>query len=260
MKSAAAAKSTAFLHRVALGSPETLAPVEGRSPTAAHRSILVRRNAGWATSPLTPAWRLSAKRAADLAIAAALLLSCAPVMLLIALMIRLSDGGPALISHVRVGRGGVGFRCLKFRSMVVNADTVLARIMAEDPAMREEWARSRKLLRDPRVTRLGRVLRATSLDEIPQLINVLRGDMSLVGPRPVVAEELLQYYGDGEAAHYLAVRPGITGLWQVSGRSTRSYAERVALDVDYVRRLSLRRDVTILARTVFVVLTRRGAC
>jgi exopolysaccharide production protein ExoY len=199
------------------------------------------------------------KRAVDIAGAAVLLVLLAPVMALIALVIRSNDGGPVLVSHTRVGQGGTSFRCLKFRSMTVNAEAVLARILREDPAAHEEWTRTRKLRRDPRVTSPGRILRATSLDEIPQLLNVLRGEMSLVGPRPVVAEEVLQHYGAGAAPYYLAVRPGITGLWQVSGRSTRSYAERVALDIDYVRRMSLRRDLVILARTVAVVLTRRGA-
>ena len=199
------------------------------------------------------------KRAVDVVGAAVLLVLLAPVMALIALVIRSNDGGPVLVGHTRVGRGGTSFRCLKFRSMTVNAEAVLAPILREDPAAFEEWARTRKLRCDPRVTSPGRILRATSLDEIPQLLNVLRGEMSLVGPRPVVAEEVLQHYGASAAPYYLAVRPGITGLWQISGRSTRSYAERVALDIDYVRRMSLRQDLVILARTVAVVLTRRGA-
>lgn len=212
-----------------------------------------------AGAPVTARSNAWAKRVVDVVAAALLVLLLAPFMALIALMIRVSDGGPALVGHVRVGRGGVGFRCLKFRSMVVDADAVLARMLEEDAAAREEWARCRKLQRDPRVTVLGRMLRATSLDELPQLFNVLRGEMSLVGPRPVVAEEIVHYYGPDAAPYYFAVRPGITGLWQVSGRNARNYAERVALDIGYVQSMSLRGDITILARTVVVVLSRRGA-
>ncbi len=170
------------------------------------------------------------------------------------------DGGPVFFSHRRVGRGGRTFGCLKFRSMRPDADRHLAELLARDPAARAEWQAARKLRQDPRVTPFGRVLRATSLDELPQLINVLRGDMSLVGPRPVVQEELDQHYAPAAAAaDYLSVRPGITGPWQVSGRSDMEYRERVALDAAYARNPSLRKDLALLAHTVVVVLRRQGA-
>ncbi|SDB43991.1 sugar transferase [Belnapia rosea] len=197
------------------------------------------------------------KRALDIAGAGALLLLGAPVFLLLALLVR-ADGGPAFYAHERVGRGGRRFGCLKFRSMVVDSATRLEALLASDPAARAEWEATRKLRHDPRITWIGRLLRATSLDELPQLINVLRGDMSLVGPRPVVAAELAAHYG-AAAEHYLAVRPGITGLWQVSGRSDTSYAQRVALDVRYATNPSLLEDVRILLRTPAAVLLRRGA-
>ncbi|MBY0337432.1 MAG: sugar transferase [Acetobacteraceae bacterium] len=197
------------------------------------------------------------KRALDVTGALTLLLLSAPVFLLLALLVRL-DGGPAFYAHKRVGRGGVAFGCLKFRSMVVDSQARLEALLAADPAARAEWEETRKLRHDPRITRIGRFLRATSLDELPQLINVLRGEMSLVGPRPVVAAELERYYG-AAAAWYMSVRPGITGLWQISGRSETSYAQRVALDVAYVARASLREDIRILLRTPVAVLSRKGA-
>ena len=198
-----------------------------------------------------------AKRAMDILGAGALLLLALPAFLVIAALVR-RDGGRVFYAHERVGRGGRLFGCLKFRSMVTDADRRLADLLARDPAARAEWESSRKLKNDPRVTWIGRLLRATSLDELPQLINVLRGDMSLVGPRPVQAAELATFYG-AAAQHYASVRPGITGPWQVSGRNDTSYAQRVALDVAYVTHPSLLADVKILLRTPVVVLARRGA-
>jgi len=174
-----------------------------------------------------------------------------------ALLVR-ADGGPVFFAHRRVGRDGAEFGCLKFRSMGADSQQRLAALLAADPAARAEWEATRKLRRDPRVTRFGRFLRGASLDELPQLLNVLRGEMSLVGPRPVQRAELERFYG-AAAAYYMAVRPGITGLWQVSGRSETSYAQRVALDVAYVARGSLWQDIRILLRTPFAVLSRRGA-
>lgn len=197
------------------------------------------------------------KRALDLAGAAALLLLTAPVFLLLALLVR-ADGGPAFYAHERVGQGGRRFGCLKFRSMVVDSAARLEALLASDPAARAEWAATAKLRHDPRVTWVGRLLRASSLDELPQLINVLRGEMSLVGPRPVQAAEIAAHYG-AAAEQVLAVRPGITGLWQVSGRSSTSYATRVALDLRYAAHPSLREDLRILLRTPAAVLLRRGA-
>jgi lipopolysaccharide/colanic/teichoic acid biosynthesis glycosyltransferase len=198
-----------------------------------------------------------AKRVLDLAGAGALLLFTLPVFLLIALLVKL-DGGPVFYAHERVGRRGRLFGCLKFRSMVTDSDRRLAALLATDPAARMEWETSRKLKRDPRVTRIGRFLRASSLDELPQILNVLRGEMALVGPRPVQAAELAAYYG-AAAQHYMAVRPGITGPWQISGRSETSYAQRVALDVGYVNTPSVLTDIRILLRTPAAVLARRGA-
>ncbi len=201
--------------------------------------------------------RPAAKRAMDIAGAGLLLLLALPAFLAIAALVRM-DGGPAFYAHPRVGRGGRSFGCLKFRSMVIDADRRLAALLERNPAARREWETTRKLRDDPRVTWVGRFLRATSLDELPQLINVLKGEMSLVGPRPVQAAELAAYYG-AATQHYLAVRPGLTGPWQVSGRSDTSYAQRVALDVGYVTQPSLLRDIRILLRTPVAVLARRGA-
>ena len=195
----------------------------------------------------------------DLTLAGTMLLVLLPVFLAITVAVA-ADGGPVFFAHRRVGRGGRSFECLKFRSMRRDADELLTQLLAQEPAMRAEWQAMRKLRRDPRVTKIGRVLRATSLDELPQLINVLRGDMSLVGPRPVMQDELEQHYAPAAAAaDYLSVRPGVTGPWQVSGRSDTDYNERVALDAAYARNPSLRKDVVLLARTVVVVLRRRGA-
>lgn len=202
-------------------------------------------------------WQLASKRGLDIVLAATMLVILLPLMVTIALIVR-SDGGNAIFGHLRVGRGGRTFRCLKFRSMVPNAEQALATLLAQDPVAADLWNRTRKLPKDPRVTPIGRFLRATSLDELPQLINVLRGDMSLVGPRPVVQAELVEQYGPAASA-YLAVRPGVTGLWQVSGRSDTSYSERVALDARYVQSFSLWGDIKILAKTVPAVLMRRGA-
>ena len=203
--------------------------------------------------------RPASKRAMDVVLSVTALLVLLPVLLALTAAVA-ADGGPALFSHQRVGRGGRPFGCLKFRSMRLDADRQLAALLASNPTARLEWQATRKLRRDPRVTTIGRVLRATSLDELPQLVNVLRGDMSLVGPRPVVQEELEQHYAPAAAvADYLSVRPGVTGPWQVSGRSEMGYQERVALDTDYARNPSLRKDLALLARTVVVVLRRRGA-
>ena len=198
-----------------------------------------------------------AKRALDIIGAGVGLVLLAPFFLIVALMVR-ADGGPAFFAHQRVGRGGKLFGCLKFRSMVIDSQARLEALLASDPAARAEWEATRKLKNDPRITPIGRFLRSTSLDELPQLINVLRGEMSLVGPRPVQEAEIDRYYG-ASAAHYMAVRPGITGLWQVSGRSETSYESRVALDVAYVSRPSLLADLSILLRTPVAVVSRRGA-
>ncbi|MFT8643551.1 sugar transferase [Gluconacetobacter sp.] len=196
------------------------------------------------------------KRVMDVMIAAAMLFFAMPAMLAIVVLVR-RDGGGALFGHNRIGENGRIFRCLKFRSMVANADEVLKELLERDEAAREEWASTQKLRHDPRITRLGRFLRATSLDELPQLLNVLRGDMSLVGPRPIVQAEV-ERYGEN-ITYYYATRPGLTGLWQVSGRSNTSYARRVALDSAYVRHWTFWKDVLILLKTIPAVLRHDGA-
>jgi exopolysaccharide production protein ExoY len=196
-------------------------------------------------------------RAFDIAAAAGILLLASPVLLAIALMVWMTDGGPAFFSQARIGRDGRRFQCLKFRSMCVDADVRLAKLLASDENARREWQADHKLRVDPRITRLGRFLRKTSLDETPQLINVLRGEMSLVGPRPIVDAEIPRYGRRFSA--YCAQRPGITGLWQVSGRNDVSYRRRVALDTAYSNRKSLALDMRILIATVPAVLLRRGS-
>lgn len=196
------------------------------------------------------------KRVFDTVIALVLLTVLSAVLLVIALLIR-RDGGPALFAHSRVGRGAKSFNCYKFRTMRVNAEQDLEQLLLRQPELRDQWESERKLQQDPRVSRLGKVLRETSLDELPQLINVIRGEMSLVGPRPVVSEEL-QRYGE-DVGYYLMVRPGMTGLWQVSGRSDLDYDKRVYLDTWYVKNWSLWYDQIILLKTVAVVMRRAGA-
>lgn len=196
------------------------------------------------------------KVAFDLIAATLILLIASPVFLVLYVLIAL-DGGQPIYGHRRIGRGGREFLCLKFRSMARNGDEILARILATDPEAAEEWSRTQKLSRDPRITRIGHFIRKTSLDELPQLLNVLRGEMSLVGPRPIVRAEM-RHYGE-EIEFYYAAHPGITGLWQVSGRSDTSYARRVELDRWYVRNWTLWHDIAILAKTVPAVLQRRGA-
>nr|WP_321983108.1 sugar transferase [uncultured Lichenicoccus sp.] len=206
--------------------------------------------------------RAGLKRGGDILGASLLLLCVLPLLVGIAMLIRLSrDPGPILFRQERVGRQGRSFTCLKFRSMCTNADLVLSELLAVNEAARLEWATTHKLRNDPRVSGIGKFLRSTSLDELPQLLNVLVGDMSLVGPRPITQAEIEGPYTRFDGRHqYLAVRPGLTGLWQVSGRSGVSYEKRVELDKDYVRDISLRRDTRILWQTVWVVLRRDGAC
>lgn len=212
-------------------------------------------NRGQAQPRQEPASRIS-KRLFDIVATLALLAILAPFLLVVALLAR-RDGGAALFGHRRIGAHGVPFTCLKFRTMAPNAQDVLAKLLATDPEARAEWERSFKLKHDPRVTPVGRFLRESSLDELPQLFNVLAGDMSLVGPRPIVTEEIARY---GEAFHdYARCRPGITGLWQVSGRNDVDYRQRVQLDRSYARQWSFLQDLMLLLRTPLAVLRRRGA-
>ncbi|MEH6676979.1 sugar transferase [Phenylobacterium sp.] len=196
-------------------------------------------------------------RLLDIVIALAVLLFIAPLMLVIAGLIKLQDGGPALFRQSRIGQGGEAFKCLKFRTMVTDAEVRLNALLARDPEARREWELDHKLRKDPRITALGAFLRKSSLDELPQLFNVLKGEMSLVGPRPIVTAEIPRY--GRWFAHYCAVRPGVTGLWQVNGRNDVSYRRRVALDVLYARTVGVRRYVQIMAATVPAVLLRSGS-
>ena len=196
-------------------------------------------------------------RALDITIALLALLFVLPLMGIIALAIFIQDGGPVLFSHRRIGRGGKPFFCYKFRSMAVDAEARLSELLERDPVAREEWARDHKLRNDPRVTQLGAFLRRSSLDELPQIFNVLQGTMSLVGPRPIVDAEIARY--GKRFRHYCAVKPGITGLWQVSGRNDVSYRTRVALDCLYAKSQSPRLYLWIVVVTIPAVLSRRGS-
>lgn len=196
------------------------------------------------------------KRVFDTTIALLLLIVLSPIMLLIAWMVR-RDGGPALFAHPRIGKKTKVFKCYKFRTMVVDAEKKLEKLLQQRPELREQWLAERKLQSDPRVNKIGAILRRTSLDELPQLLNVIRGEMSLVGPRPVVRSELRRFGSD--VGYYLLVRPGMTGLWQISGRSDTDYDKRVYLDVWYVKNWSFWYDLIILLKTIKVVLKREGA-
>lgn len=197
------------------------------------------------------------KRGADLLLAVPGLLFLLPVLFIIAIVVKMNDGGPILFAHTRRGQDGKAFKCLKFRSMAVDAQERLAALLASDPKLAAEWAARQKLDNDPRVTSVGRFLRKTSLDELPQLLNIIRGDMSVVGPRPIVEDEVARY-GEHIKA-YDAYRPGIFGLWQISGRSETTYDERVEMDVEYAERQSFWLDLKIMVLGIPAVLLSRGA-
>lgn len=195
------------------------------------------------------------KRAMDVIVVLLGLPIALPLLTVLAVLVRL-DGGPAFYRQTRIGRGGVRFGCWKLRSMALDADDTLALYLAQNPQAAAEWAQFQKLRDDPRVTRLGRFLRSSSLDELPQIWNVLRGDMSLVGPRPFTPDQIPLY--SGGLAAYASVRPGITGLWQLTARNSVAFADRVRFDLAYVRTLSLRQDLRLLLGTVRVVLRGSG--
>ncbi len=197
------------------------------------------------------------KRLFDFVVALVALVFLAPLIFVVALLIRLQDGHPAIFYQIRFGQYGEPFRCFKLRSMVPDAKERLAEILREDPEARQEWEESQKLKNDPRITTLGHFIRKTSIDELPQLFNVLMGTMSLVGPRPIVENEVKKYSENFK--HYSSVRPGLTGLWQVRGRSNTSYPARVAMDVEYAQNRSFWGDVKILVLTVPAVFASRGA-
>jgi exopolysaccharide production protein ExoY len=196
------------------------------------------------------------KRGFDIAAALLGMILCGPLLVSIAVLIKIINGGPVVFRHARIGFDGKRFSCLKFRTMVNNADEVLTRHITANSAAASEWATTQKLRNDPRLTALGSILRKTCIDELPQLFNILKGDMSLVGPRPIVAAEMSRYgvyIGD-----YLRVRPGLTGAWQVSDRTNLEYAGRVRLDHEYVHNWSFRRDMVIITKTIGVVLRGEG--
>ena len=179
-------------------------------------------------------------------------------MAIIAIIIKLNSSGPAIFSQSRIGKNNKPFKCFKFRTMYDDADKRLSDLLENNSDAINEWNNSWKLRNDPRVTKIGKFLRETSLDELPQIFNVLKGDMSLVGPRPVTKKEIDEYYKD-QAKLCFGVNPGVTGLWQVSGRSNTSYDYRITLDSWYVRNWNLWLDIVILFKTVRVVLKREGA-
>ena len=210
-----------------------------------------------ATHELTRGYNLLIKKLIDyilILIAAPFLI---PVMLILALGVKITSPGPVFYGHKRVGKNGKEIKCWKFRSMYINSQEMLEEILRTDPKRREEWAKDRKFVDDPRVTKFGKFLRKTSLDELPQIFNILLGQMSFVGPRPVTQDEIIQYYGNAE--YILSVTPGLSGMWQISGRSDTGYEERINLDTYYIQNWSIWLDIWIIIKTVWVVLKGSGA-
>lgn len=200
----------------------------------------------------------SLKRCFDFIFAATALLALLPLLLIISVLLRCFDKGPVFFVHQRIGFGGKPFGCFKFRTMVVDAEIKLSELLAADPAAREEFERNQKLKHDPRVVPvIGPFLRSSSLDELPQFVNVLLGHMSVVGPRPVTGSEFKKY--GSMRTSYMSVRPGITGLWQVSGRNGTTFEERVAIDKRYIQQWSMNLDLKIIWKTFEVVSRREGA-
>ncbi len=199
------------------------------------------------------------KRSFDIIFSLCILIATLPITLVLALLVKINDGGPILYGHERITVTGKKFKCLKFRTMRVDAEQELQRILAEDAELRREWQKSYKLKNDPRITRIGRFLRKTSLDEFPQFINVIRGEMSVVGARPIVGKELEDFYKES-AGRYCSMKPGITGPWQVGKRSdVENYSERVRLDDWYILNYSLWTDIKIILKTVLIMIKGNGA-
>jgi lipopolysaccharide/colanic/teichoic acid biosynthesis glycosyltransferase len=196
-------------------------------------------------------------RVLDVMIALAAIVFLSPVFLLIAALVKLQDGGAVIFKQTRMGRGGETFTCLKFRSMRADAETYLNNLLAASPELNRQWERDHKLKRDPRITPIGEFLRKTSLDELPQLFNILAGDMSVVGPRPIVEAEIARY--GRWYQYYTSVKPGLTGLWQVSGRNDVTYRRRIAMDRAFHRARSVYLYIRIVLATVPAVLQRRGS-
>jgi lipopolysaccharide/colanic/teichoic acid biosynthesis glycosyltransferase len=229
------------------------------SPTDISRTRGVKAPEHVLVSTSEPKWsyRLIFKRWFDICFSILILPLALPFGLLAALLIRIDSAGPVLIKVKRLGKDGSTFFKYKFRTMVPNAEEILRKLLESNPEIRQEYERTYKIKQDPRITRFGRWLRLTSLDELPQILNVFRGEMSWVGPRDILGTELVKY---GQFARkLLTVQPGITGLWQVSGRSKLTYMERIQLDMRYIDRLSFLLDLKILCRTVPVVVTGYGA-
>jgi exopolysaccharide production protein ExoY len=198
------------------------------------------------------------KRIFDISFSLVVLVLGAPLFLFIALFIRLNSSGKIVYSQERIGRGGKPFRCYKFRTMYADADERLSRLLKSSPKLKREWEATHKLKIDPRVTSVGLFLRKTSLDELPQFWNVLLGDLSVVGPRPVVQAEIIKHFR--EKAHVvLRVRPGLTGLWQVSGRSDTTYEKRISLDEKYIQEQTFLLDVKIILKTIPAMISAKGA-
>ena len=197
------------------------------------------------------------KRVFDIVLASIVLLLTLPLFIIVAFILKITDPSPVIYKHVRVGLWGRRFTCFKFRTTVVDSENVLKALLDDDPGARTEWDQNQKLIKDPRVTPVGRFLRESSLDELPQIINVLRGDMSLVGPRPIVPSEMSRY-GD-RLGLYMSARPGLTGAWQIDGRSDCGYDKRVGLDANYVSNWHFSTDLSILVRTVGAVIDRKGS-
>lgn len=229
-----------------MNSPITILAVPYRSPRRLFRSGQAKVR------------HLPIKRTFDILFSATTMLLGAPLFGVLALAVRLSSPGPVIYGHKRVGRGGRPFRCYKFRSMYPDAAQRLRNILESDPEAYEEWKAYRKLKCDPRITPIGHFLRKYSLDEIPQFWNVLRGDLSVVGPRPLTRDEIVNEVG-GRASKTLAVRPGLTCLWQIQGRNDLSYAERIDLDVEYVESRSFWLDLRMILKTIPAMLNSRGA-
>ncbi len=203
-------------------------------------------------------YHLPTKRIFDLLFSATIMVLFSPIFFLIGLLIALSSKGHVIYSHERIGRGGRPFQCLKFRSMYLDADKRLEELLEKDSLAKDEWERTRKLKNDPRITLFGKFIRKTSLDELPQFWNVLRGDLSVVGPRPVQKAEIKRHFGKN-AAEVLSIRPGLTGIWQTSGRSNTTYDERIALDLKYVRERTFSLDLKLIAKTIPAMLFSEGA-
>jgi exopolysaccharide production protein ExoY len=204
-----------------------------------------------------PSPEMIAKRQFDLGLATFAIIFLLPVLMFVAIVVFLTQGRPIIYRQPRLGLKGKTFSCLKFRSMITNADVVLREYLDKNPQAALQWQQQQKLMDDPRITRFGMFLRRSSFDELPQLFNILAGDMSFVGPRPIVPDEVVRY-GD-RAVLLMSVRPGLTGLWQISGRSNVSYETRVRLDMEYIETRTLVGDLKIIVRTVPAILSQRGS-